>query len=230
MAQRLRRPEQKREKPRPPVGTLQEIPEWLEEVRIRVERQAPLMQTLFRRSINGVLRLSALSEESVVNATSAPTDLGALVRALASQEALHELLEDLKQAEPLAPAFLRGIEAKRRVLEENGGVLTSEQVAEKIGISRQAVEKRRQAGKLVAVSTGRHGNLYPVWQFERSRVLAGLSEALAQLSGHDEWSQVIFFISKNPRLKDRTPIEMLKAGKLKEVLDAASVYGEHGSA
>jgi hypothetical protein len=153
-----------------------------------------------------------------------------LVRALASQEALHELIEDLKQAEPLAPAFLRGIEAKRRLLEENGGVLTSEQVAEKIGISRQAVERRRQTGKLVAVSTGRHGNLYPVWQFERSGVLDGLPAVLAQLSGHDEWSQVVFFVGRNPRLNDRTPIEMLKAGKLKEVLDAAAMYGEHGSA
>jgi hypothetical protein len=110
----------------------------------------------------GVLSFSNLSEESIVNATSAPTYLATLVRALSSKDLLSELLEDLKQAEPLAPAFIRGIEAKRRFIEENGGALTSDQVAQIIGISRQAVEKRRNAGKLIALSTGRHGFLYPL--------------------------------------------------------------------
>jgi hypothetical protein len=207
-----------------------EMPEWLEAVRLRVEREAPLMQALIRRSIMGVLRFSNLSEESVVNATSAPTDVAALVRALSSKELLSELLEDLKQAEPLAPAFIRGIQAKRRLIEENGGALSSEQVAQIIGISRQAVEKRRSAGKLIAISTGRHGFLYPVWQFDESGTLEGLQDVLAVLQPHDEWMRTIFFVSKNPHLSGRTPVEMLRAGKLKEVLDAALIYGEHGSA
>jgi hypothetical protein len=207
-----------------------EMPAWLEEVRLRVESEAPLMQVLIQRSIKGVLAFSVLSDESVVNATSAPTDFAALVRALSSQDLLNKLLEDLKQAEPLAPAFIRGIEAKRRLIEENGGVFTAEQVAQIIGISRQAVEKRRQSGKLVAVSTGRHGYLYPAWQFNESGTLAGLQDVLAVLEPHDEWMKTIFFVSKNPRLGDRTPVEMLKSGKLKQVLDTALVYGEHGSA
>src|SRR5580698_9926325 len=113
---------QRRRVPEPRAATQQqaatdlppEIPAWLEEVRLRVESEAPLMQALIRRSIMGVLAFSALSDESVVNATSAPTDFAALVRALSSQDLLNKLLEDLKQAEPLAPAFIRGIEAKRR--------------------------------------------------------------------------------------------------------------------
>ncbi len=202
-----------------------EMPEWLEEVRLRIESKAPLLQTLIRRSIEGVLTFSALSETSVANAASAPTDLAALVRALSSQDFLL-----LKQAEPLAPAFIRGIEAKRRLIEENGGALSSEQVAQTLGISRQAVEKRRQAGKLVAISTGRHGYRYPVWQFSESGTLAGLQDVLDILAPHDEWMKTIFFVSKNPRLGDRTPVEMLKKRKLKQVLDTALVYGEHGSA
>lgn len=188
------------------------------------------MQTLIRRSIMGVLTFINLSEESVVNATSAPTDVATLVRALSSKEVMGELLEDLKQAEPLAPAFVRGIQARRRLIEENGGALTSDQVAQIIGISRQAVEKRRSGGKLIAISTGRHGFLYPVWQFDKSGTLEGLQEVLAVLEPHDEWMRTIFFVSNNPRLGGRTPVEMLQAGKLKEVLDAALIYGEHGSA
>jgi hypothetical protein len=231
MAQRRRVPEPRASTQQHAATDLpQEIPAWLEEVRLRVESEAPLMQALIRRSIMGVLAFSALSDESVVNATSAPTDFAALVRALSSQDLLNKLLEDLKQAEPLAPAFIRGIEAKRRLIEENGGVFTAEQAAQIIGISRQAVEKRRQSGKLLAVSTGRHGYLYPAWQFNESGTLAGLQDVLAVLEPHDEWMKTIFFVSKNPRLGDRTPVEMLRAGKLKRVLDTALVYGEHGSA
>lgn len=143
---------------------------------------------------------------------------------------LSELLQDLKQAEPLAPAFIRGIEAKQRFIEENGGALTSDQVAQIIGISRQAVEKRRNAGKLIALSTGRHGFLYPLWRFDESGTLEGLQDVLAVLEPHDEWVRTIFFVGKNPHLGGRTPVEMLRAGKLKDVLNAALIYGEHGSA
>jgi len=209
----------------PPI----EMPEWLEEVRLRVEREAPMKQALIRRSIMGVLSFSRLSDESVVNATSAPTDLAALVRALSSEDMLREILEDLKQAEPLAPAFIRGIEAKRRFIEENGGALTSDQVAKIIGITRQAVEKRRSAGKLIGLSTGRHGFLYPVWQFQESGTLQGLPAVLDLLASHDAWMKTIFFVSRNPRLKDRTPAEMLRKGQLTEVLEAARAYCEHGS-
>jgi len=204
----------------------EDTPEWLEEVRLRVEHEAPLMQALMRRAIAAVLRLATLSEGAIVNATAAPTDLAALVRALSSDE----LLDDLKQAEPLAPAFIRGIEAKRRLIEEHGGALSAEQVAGIIGISRQAVDKRRQARKLLGIATGRHGYRYPVWQFDEAGTLPGLEDVLSVLASHDEWTQTIFFLGKNPRLGGRPPVEMLKTGKLKQVLDAAQVYGEHGSA
>jgi hypothetical protein len=184
------------------------------------------MQALMRRAINAVLALATLSEDSVVEATAAPTDLAALVRALRSDE----LLDDLSRAEPLAPAFIRGIEARQRLIEDHGGTLTAEQVAQMIGISRQAVEKRRQAGKLVALATGRHGYRYPVWQFSDSGTLPGLEEVLGVLAPHDEWMQTVFFVTKNPRLGDRAPTELLRAGKLTPVLDAAQMYGEQGLA
>jgi hypothetical protein len=211
---------------RAPTEPPAEFPEWLERVRLTVENEAPLMQALMRRAISAVLDFSALSEESIVNATAAPTNLTVLVRALSSGE----LLDDLKAAEPLAPAFIRGIEAKRRLIEENGGTLTAEHVSQHLGITRQAVEKRRRAGKLIALTMGRHGYRYPVWQLTKSGVLPGLDKVLAVLASHDEWMQTAFFVSANPRLGGRTPIERLKAGELESVLDAAETYGAHGAA
>ncbi len=202
-----------------------EIPEWLEEVRITVEREAPVLRTLLVRGINAVLQFTALSESTIANATAAPTDLAVLLRALSSTE----LLDDLSAAEPLAPAFIRGIEASRRLIDEHGGALTAVQIAGILGISRQMVERRRRTGKLLAVSTGRHGYRYPVWQFDESGVLPGLEDVLRVLAPHDEWMQVAFFVSRSQRLANRTPVETLKAGKLDAVLDAAAVYGEHGA-
>jgi hypothetical protein len=201
------------------------IPEWLEEIRLTVECKPPVMQTLMRRAINAVLTFAALSEDAVMNATTAPTDLTALLRALSSGQ----LLDDLSVVEPLAPAFIRGIQAQRRLLEEHGGTLTGEQVADILGITRQAVEKRRRAGKLLALTLGRHGYRYPVWQFTGSGVLPGFEDVLLVLSPHDEWMQMAFFVSGNPRLDNRTPIEMLKARKLERVLNAAEAYGKHGA-
>ncbi len=111
------------------------------------------MRVLMVRAINAVLKFAALSEAAAVQASEAPTDQAVLLRTLSSGE----FLADLKNVEPLAPAFIPGIEAKRRLIEDNGGALTAEQVAESFGITRQAVEKRRRAGKLLALTTGRHG-------------------------------------------------------------------------
>ena len=209
--------------PKPPPS----VPEWLDHVKLTVEGEAPLMRTLMMRAINAVLKFAELSEESVVRATAAPSDLTVLLTALSSGE----LLNDLKSVEPLAPAFIRGIEAERRLLDEFGGTLTAEQVGGILGISRQAVEKRRRAHTLIALATGRHGYRYPAWQFTKSGTpLRGLDDVLQALGPHDEWMQAAFFVSANPRLGDDTPIELLKAGHLKRVIEAAQSYGEHGAA
>jgi hypothetical protein len=207
------------------VDSPDEIPEWLERVRSVVEHEVPIMRTVMMRAIRAVLEFSALSEDSAVNAATAPTDLAVLIRALSSGE----ILDDLVQAEPLAPAFIRGIEARRQLIEERGGTFSVAQVASNLGISRQAVEKRRRAGKLIALETARHGYRYPVWQFSESGTIPGLGEVLGVLAPHDEWMQVAFFLGEDPLLDGDTPLDSLKAGRLEQVLNAAQTYGEHGA-
>src|SRR5262245_6999457 len=127
-----------RKSPHEPVSSEAptDIPQWVEEVRLAVEHEAPILRTLLIRGINAVLRFKELSENAIANATAAPNDLAVLLRALTAKE----LLDDLKAAEPLAPAFIRGIEASRRLIDEHGGALTAQQVADTLGISRQMVE------------------------------------------------------------------------------------------
>jgi hypothetical protein len=211
------------EQPPPPPSV---TPEWLERVRLTVEKEGPLVRALLQRSIIAVLRFADLSESSIEKATTAPTDLAVLVSALSSSE----LLDELRAVEPLAPAFIRGIQAQRRLLDEHGGTLSAAQIGEILGITPQAVDKRRQSHSLLALNMGRHGYRYPVWQFTESGALPGLKDVLQALHPHDEWMQIAFFVSKNPRLHNQTPIDMLKAGELDKAVDAARAYGEHGAA
>jgi hypothetical protein len=184
------------------------------------------MRALIIRSIKAVMRFEKLSEDSAIDAASASSDLGVLVRVLSSGE----ILEDLRSVEPLAPAFLRGIEARNQLLNENGGTLTAEEVAGILGITRQAVEKRRSSGTLLGLTTAAHGYRYPSWQFIQSGVVPGLEDVLRALALFDPWMQAAFFVSGNPRLENTSPLEALKAGRLTAVLEAAQAYGEHGAA
>jgi hypothetical protein len=148
------------------------------------------------------------------------------VRALQSPEAL----APLKTVDPLLDARLRGIAARQRLVEGHGGALTADEVAKLLNITRQAVDKRRRNGQLLAVELGRRGYYYPAWQFGESGTLPGLENVLKALTDDDPWMQLAFFIAPNPRLDGRAPYQALAGGRLEAVLIAAQAYGEQGAA
>jgi hypothetical protein len=129
-----------------------------------------------------------------------------------------------------SPGRLRGLEAPQDLLQAEGGVFTVEQAARSLGITRQAVDKRRRAGKLIGLYTGRRGYAYPAWQFGPNGVLPGLERVLSDLSVRGPWMQAAFFLSGDPRLDGATPLEKLRQGNLEAVRRAARGYGEHGAA
>ena len=98
-----------------------------------------------------------------------------------------------------------------------------------MGLTRQAVDKRRKANKLIGLAIGRHCYVYPAWQFSRTGTLPGLKDVLHALRRHDAWSQVIFMLSPNDRLDGATPLDVLRRGQVEEVERAASLSGEHGA-
>lgn len=135
----------------------------------------------------------------------------------------------------LDDAVRRGQPKWLEVLNLEGGVVTASQMGELLGISRQAVDKRRRAGSLLGFRDGGRDYLYPVWQIRGRKPLPGLDRVLSALreGDHDPLSQFIFFLSSFPRLWDERPLDYLRRGgalEIDEVEHAALGYLEQGAA
>jgi hypothetical protein len=177
-----------------------------------------------------VLRAVKTLEDDLPNArideaTAAATDHLVMLEALSSAPWVVELESD----DPIVAARLRGLTLRQQMLETSGGTLTSEKVAKVLGISRQAVDKRRSSNRLLALTQGRRGYSYPSFQFEEGKTLEGLEEVLKNLSALDPWMRLHFFTSAHERLGGKTPIKALQDGLIAEVNCVASGYGEQGA-
>ena len=131
----------------------------------------------------------------------------------------------------LTLALARGLEARQQLAEAVGGSLSSEEAARLLGISKTAVLKRLEAGRLLAWREERlQAARFPRWQFDdRGRVLAGLEEVLAILNQDerlDAWGQILFFLQEKGSLGSRRPLDLLRQGRLKAVCLAAGAYVE----
>lgn len=172
-----------------------------------------------------MLQLMELSEEVLMDASSAPDNWHVVLRAMGSPE----MLRQMQASDPLADAFLRGIEGRAQLIQENGGVFSTEQVARYLDITEQAVTKRRHSRQLLGLTFRKRGCMYPAWQFIQSGTVSGLHEILMALTEHDEWMQNVFFVTPNTRLAGHRPLEYLRDGKVAEVLEAAKEFGQHGA-
>jgi len=182
--------------------------------------------TFYSRVLRAFRRLEEdLPAIRIDEATAAPTDYLVAVEALSSAPETTQLIAE----DPLIAARFRGLKRKQQMLEAAGGALTSEQVAEVLGISRQAVDKRRASNQLLALTQGKRGYSYPSFQFEDGKTISGLEEVLEELKDLDPWMQMVFFTSPNERLEGKTPLGKLKKGLVSEVKAAASGYGEQGA-
>lgn len=135
--------------------------------------------------------------------------------------------EKVQQSDPLSEARSRGAAMRKQMLADRGGGIGAEQVGRLLGLTRQAVEARRQAGKLLAYPIEGPRYRYPRWQFDaEDRVLTGLDRVLLALADLSPWSKGKFMTTADLRLNGETPLDRLVAGDIEPVLQAAEAYGE----
>ncbi len=135
------------------------------------------------------------------------------------------------RANQLARATVRGLEVRQQLAEAEGGSLSSEETARLLRISKTAVLKRLDAGRLLAWREERlQAARFPHWQFDaHGHVLAGLEEVLAILNQDerlDAWGKILFFLQEKTSLADRRPLDLLREGRLQEVCLTAHAYAE----
>jgi hypothetical protein len=182
-----------------------------------------LRSVVLARSLNALAEAMGRDARGLEDVASAPSDLAVLLRMLERPEAL----EALSAEDPLAAARLRGIEARGKLLEQEGGAVSAEELGLMLGgITPQAVNKRRKAGRLLGLPVGESRYRYPVWQVEGGNVLAGFEEVLKVFGVEDPWMRAAFFLGGNARLGGERPLDELRRGNVEAVKRAASAHGE----
>ena len=130
-----------------------------------------------------------------------------------------------------ARALLRGVEIVEQDLKASGGAFGLEDVSKLMhGVTRQAIHKRVNEGSLLAVPGPSNRNVYPVVQFMADGTpVEGLKEVREALGTKSPWMFLNFLINAEPRLGDKKPIDLLRAGKLDAVLEVARRVGVQGA-
>lgn len=190
---------------------------------LKASNQEPLKATFLNRAIEAFIEI--LESDQLVDITSANSNYEVLLAALQTPEAISALTSQ----DPLAKAKIRGLKVKKELIEAFGGCVSSEEVATILGISPQGVNQRRQRGRLIALSEGKGKYIYPLWQFtENGETLPGLKEVLKILKQLDCWMQITFFLNPHLRLGNKTPLEMLRLGKIDLVVETAIAFVNDG--
>jgi hypothetical protein len=169
---------------------------------------------------------STASTDALKSALSSPTDVGGLASLLSD---LAPLGVDLSAVDPFAEAMARGAAIKRELLTSAGGGLTSSQVARALGITRQAVDKRRGRRSLLAVPNGSGEYLYPACQFTSDGVIAGLEEVLRAFRIQSPWTQLSVLLAPAPALRGKTILDALKSGVVETAVAIARSFGEQAA-
>jgi hypothetical protein len=200
-------------------------------------RASDLAAAALTRALRAITALRTLAatipDDALLDIITQPTDIASLRALLAAADAARLPAEPL-----LAVALERGRAATEQLLKEAGSALTTSEAALLLGLYPQTVTSWGRSNLLLVLpgEDGPRSDRYPRCQFTEARpslptftVLPGLSKVLQAMASHGPVVTLSFLISPSARLPDDArPIDLLRVGRVAEVLDAASRYGDHG--
>jgi hypothetical protein len=168
---------------------------------------SPIREAFWARASAALKQIAKhADEQSLQRAVAAPTDAGAVARAISDSTVMTSAVAEL---DPLAALIAKGAEQKLELLKQAGGVLSVSDVARLLRISRQAVDKRRREGKLLAVARGAD-YAYPACQFDDDQVVLGLPELLGHIGREPTWATLAFLVTPDARLGELAPLAVLR--------------------
>lgn len=136
-----------------------------------------------------------------------------------------DLHTSLQTDAAFSAAVERGRRMKDAMLGAEGGVLSPKDAAARLGVSisdlsAQPLFELERDGEVV----------YPAFQFGDDGLLPGLARVIGVCRIDDRWMRVNMMLTGDARLGGRRPIDLLREGRIDEVVRAAGAYGEHGAA
>jgi hypothetical protein len=188
-----------------------------------IKHHNAIQDAFIRRTAHAIERLATQANEAtLVEAMAAPTDFGTLARVLIDLGAIGSAVAEI---DPDAIDLVREIEHRADIVRRAGGMLSAEDVGKLLNISRQAVDKRRRSGTLLALRQGGDW-LYPRAQFHEHEVIPDLAIVIRGLEVSGPWVTLEFLVTEDDVLGDLSPrAALLRGGALRERV-ATLVRGE----
>lgn len=131
--------------------------------------------------------------------------------------------------DPLAAARLRGVEAREQLVDEAGGLLRLSQVADRLGVTPQAVTGRRLRETILAVPMPNGEWVYPACQFADVDLVSGMDAFVRAFADDvDPWTKLSVLIAPSRRFGGKSALELLSEGREEEATSIAGTYGVQG--
>ncbi|HEX4602221.1 MAG TPA: hypothetical protein VH116_12560 [Gemmatimonadales bacterium] len=181
------------------------------------------MRVLLRRVAHVLEDLAAKAPREVLEQALGEPDAVSGVAALVSR---FVAMGSTVAADPLLDAVARGIRVKAQLLKAAGGTWSAPQVAAALGLSRQAIDKRRTRHALLAVPSGSGDYLYPRCQFTAAGVIPDLDRVLSAFRVRDPWTQLSALLTPATTLRGARPVDALAQGDVEGAAAAVRSIGD----
>lgn len=178
------------------------------------EARVSIRMIFVHRVVAWAKEIASTAPEAVLaESLESPTMRGGLVHLLSEVGVDSEISEVTR----LREASIARALAEREVLRERvGGFRPTTWVSEHLGVSRQAVDKRRRGGRLLAIETSDGSFEYPFLQFDENGVVKGVPEVLEvfrEEGVENVWEVLSFLANPSPALSGKSVIEVLQEAR-----------------
>ncbi len=188
-------------------------------------RAEPMRQAFTRRLHEVVDHLGQTADaatiEEVLGMADAFSGLGVAMQRVATSEAA-------AVRDPLAPARVRGLAARERLIDRAGGLLRLREAAKRLDVTTQAVSGRRSRDTILAVPMPNGEWVYPVCQFSEHGLVPGIESFVRSFDETDPWTRLAVLLAPSGRYGGKSALDLLKEGRRVEARTIAATYGEQG--
>ena len=126
---------------------------------------------------------------------------------------------------------LRSLGAGDELRNAEGGGLSDAEFAARLELrSRETIHQYREKGRIFSWLDSRSHH-YPAWQIYQKELLPGLAQVLAVLKAKElhPLAMISYFLTPSYGLGERRPLDMLREGKVADVVSDAERYGDIGA-